>query len=529
MNSTGPYYQPATSSGYHESPLTQYTTPADEFSTLAEQLAAQVHPEDAQLRDLLLAASSTDGSQGGVPPFTPANSARGKRKRVGDSPTLRTNPSAKRAKQDPPHGSISAARAAGVHSAAALFRSPVPGSDKKYTRPPMSKLYASLKLTPEEFLHLQAAAKKYMLDPEHPERQEGVGIRAQGDNDMSKLRLFNTVREFLADRVGEAFFSEDAALAKDDSTDGPGFGDAHSPAQQRWVWPRDGNQIVSLVTPLMRRMVTNERQRMYANESRKGGKGTQCATGAGGELLDPRFHETTQGSPTPSNNVADASSGTAAGPVAHNADHSQQPPPPRCSTNVIQFIFTYDKVKLLRFDWPDPDGSPKHAHMTFDKLTTTVTEHASGVKAAISDANLSSRHRWSPRVLSPHADMARQKAAEALMKAREQRSTDIHSADEQGQPIPDATTPAVDLSEELRRELQSQVNEEPDEAQCKKPPEEADAATSETSEEINAHLKVFAPSGITEIMDAQQWDAVREEVAQCLWLEGCLRVAVDLS
>lgn len=50
------------------------------------------------------------------------------------------------------------ARAAGVHSAAALFRPPS-DSSKKYTRPPMSKLFASLELTPEDFLYLQAAAK----------------------------------------------------------------------------------------------------------------------------------------------------------------------------------------------------------------------------------------------------------------------------------------------------------------------------------------------------------------------------------
>ncbi|KAH6878343.1 hypothetical protein BKA58DRAFT_93524 [Alternaria rosae] len=166
------------------------------------------------------------------------------------------------------------ARAAGVHSAAALFRRSSERTSRKYTRPPMSKLFMSLQLSPENFLQLQALAKGYMLDTSHPERQSCVGNRGKGDTDMVKLRLFNCVRDFLNEGVGEQFFGEDVekpgekdaieaahALGEDKSL-GPG---------ERLTWPRDGNKIISLVTPLMRRMVTNERQRQYAIETRKGG------------------------------------------------------------------------------------------------------------------------------------------------------------------------------------------------------------------------------------------------------------------
>lgn len=164
------------------------------------------------------------------------------------------------------------ARAAGVHSAAALFRPLSESASRKYTRPPMSKLFMSLQLSPESFLQLQALAKAYMLDPNYPERQNCVGNRGRGDTDMVKLRLFNCVRDFLADEVGERFFGEfvqkpgqkeamDAARAL-------GEREINYP-EGRLNWPRDGNQIISLVTPLMRRMVTNERQRQYAVETRK--------------------------------------------------------------------------------------------------------------------------------------------------------------------------------------------------------------------------------------------------------------------
>ncbi|KAJ5766350.1 uncharacterized protein N7511_003966 [Penicillium nucicola] len=152
--------------------------------------------------------------------------------------------------------SLSDARAVGVHSAAALFRQP--SSNKKYTRPPISKMFSSLEISPENFLHLQAAAKNYMLNDEHPERRDCVGQRGKGDSEMVKLRLWNCVRQFLEQEGnGERFFGENVV--------NEGMG------PRAYIWPRDHHKIISLVIPLLRRMVTNERQRQYAIETRKGG------------------------------------------------------------------------------------------------------------------------------------------------------------------------------------------------------------------------------------------------------------------
>ncbi|KAJ5328912.1 hypothetical protein N7541_000960 [Penicillium brevicompactum] len=151
---------------------------------------------------------------------------------------------------------LSDARAVGVHSAAALFRQP--SSNKKYTRPPISKMFSSLEISPENFLHLQAAAKNYMLDDDHPERRDCVGQRGKGDTEMVKLRLWNCVRQFLeAEGNGERFFGENVP------------NEGMNP--RSYSWPRDQQKIISLVIPLLRRMVTNERQRRYAIETRKGG------------------------------------------------------------------------------------------------------------------------------------------------------------------------------------------------------------------------------------------------------------------
>lgn len=152
--------------------------------------------------------------------------------------------------------SLSDARAVGVHSAAALFRQP--SSNKKYTRPPISKMFTSLEISPENFLHLQAAAKNYMLNDDYPERRDCVGQRGKGDTEMVKLRLWNCVRQFLeAEGNGERFFGENVPNEGMDP--------------RTYIWPRDQHKIISLVIPLLRRMVTNERQRQYAIETRKGG------------------------------------------------------------------------------------------------------------------------------------------------------------------------------------------------------------------------------------------------------------------
>lgn len=74
----------------------------------------------------------------------------------------------------------------------------------------MASLFVSLQITAEEFLQLQAAAKDFMLDPEHPDRYETVGGKEKGDTDMVKLRLFSCVKTFLDDTWGERLWGKGA-------------------------------------------------------------------------------------------------------------------------------------------------------------------------------------------------------------------------------------------------------------------------------------------------------------------------------
>ncbi|KAI1907225.1 hypothetical protein LOZ53_005071 [Ophidiomyces ophidiicola] len=210
---------------------------------------------------------------GGPIPLSEANAAARKRKRgdpnvdpsitgnpnftTNSSETGLSNPNEYAARELSHRHSTSNTRVTGVYSAVALFRQPS-ATSKKYTRPPMSKLFTSLELSPENFLHLQAAAKAYMLDEDHPERRDCVGQRGKGDTEMVRLRLWNCVSDFLdKEGNGPRFFGEN------DVNEGM------EPRQM--VWPRDDQKIISLMMPLLRRMVTNERQRQYAIETRKGG------------------------------------------------------------------------------------------------------------------------------------------------------------------------------------------------------------------------------------------------------------------
>lgn len=191
---------------------------------------------------------------------------------------------------------------AGVHSAAALFRQP--STNKKHTRPPMSKLFSSLELSPENFLYLQAAAKAYMLDDQHPERRDCVGQRGKGDTEMVKLRLLNCVRTFLeAEGNGERFFGEHVV--------NEGMG------PRAYIWPRDQQKIISLVVPLLRRMVTNERQRQYAIETRKGGGDDRRRTQS-----NEAFPQLPQFSPDHSNQLSSHDT------RSHEFTQTMPPPPP---------------------------------------------------------------------------------------------------------------------------------------------------------------------------------------------------------
>ncbi|EXJ57071.1 hypothetical protein A1O7_07415 [Cladophialophora yegresii CBS 114405] len=146
------------------------------------------------------------------------------------------------------------------NSAAVLFREPSSKS-KKHTRPPLGKVFSSLELAPENFLRLQTAAKAFMLDEAHPERRDVVGHKKNsGGADLAKLNLWNCVDEFLSVHgYGEKYFT-------------PGAGSNIPNAPPRTLfWPQDSQFIIKLMMPLMRKMVTNERQRIYAAASRKQG------------------------------------------------------------------------------------------------------------------------------------------------------------------------------------------------------------------------------------------------------------------
>lgn len=122
----------------------------------------------------------------------------------------------------------------GSQSATALLRNPAT-TTKRHTRPPMSKLYTSLELDPENFLHLQAVAKTYMLDPHHPERGDCVGQRGKGDSEAVKLKLWNTAARFLVEEghgyshFGQQVLGEQGSL-------------------RTMIWPQDKSRVSS-ITP----------------------------------------------------------------------------------------------------------------------------------------------------------------------------------------------------------------------------------------------------------------------------------------
>ncbi|KAF2132166.1 hypothetical protein P153DRAFT_185452 [Dothidotthia symphoricarpi CBS 119687] len=297
------------------------------------------------------------------------------------------------------------ARAAGVHSAAALFRRSAEKTSRKYTRPPMSKLFMSLQLSPENFLQLQAHAKTYMLDSTHPERQNCVGNRGKGDTDMVKLRLFNCVRDFLDDGVGDQFFGEHVEKQGEAEAfeAARALGEEKMPSVgEKLLWPRDGNKIISLVTPLMRRMVTNERQRMYAIETRKGGAKKKDTEGSVDTTtqhdsvsngLGSAVDQTSQ--PVFDSSLAQAqpqlsqpeSPLTAISVTSGQLAYTQPPTTPRKSSNAAERICRTTSVPTQIFDYgpelnlPLPRNDP--AEPCLNRINIFLTLASNGTKQGV--------------------------------------------------------------------------------------------------------------------------------------------------
>ena len=210
-------------------------------------MADSAYPDDIQFAGLVQAATAAADEQ----TRTSTSGGLRKRKRTDAEDGFNIDPSMMA-------DEISTLSSSLQNSAAVLFREPSQKS-KKYSRPPLGKVYASLELAPENFLRLQSAGKDFMLDPAHPERREVVGHRRHsGGTDVAKLKLWNCVEQFLRDEGhGDAFFGAEA-----------GQGIPGAP-ERTLFWPEDAQKIIRACMPLMRKMVTNERQRVYAAETRK--------------------------------------------------------------------------------------------------------------------------------------------------------------------------------------------------------------------------------------------------------------------
>ncbi|KIV89779.1 hypothetical protein PV10_07157 [Exophiala mesophila] len=214
-------------------------------------MSDSLHSDDLHLAGLVLAATAAADEEGRTP------HAQGKRRRDDEETHLDgpyyQNPIDQTSSQTAP------ANGPSLHSSASvLFREPSMTS-RKYSRPPLGKVFTSLQLAPENFLRLQTAAKAFMLDEAHLERRDVVGHQKQsGAADVAKLNLWNCVEDFLSTHgYGEKYFA-------------PGVGGDIPDAPARTLsWPADRQTIIKLMMPLMRKMVTNERQRVYAAESRK--------------------------------------------------------------------------------------------------------------------------------------------------------------------------------------------------------------------------------------------------------------------
>lgn len=96
----------------------------------------------------------------------------------------------------------------------------------------MSSVFFDLELGIDEFVQIQAAAKQYMLDPNHPDRDQCVNPN-RDEFSNTKLKMWETCKAFLEDEGwGERLWGADAPYIDE--------------PERTLKWPNDKNKYVPL-------------------------------------------------------------------------------------------------------------------------------------------------------------------------------------------------------------------------------------------------------------------------------------------
>jgi hypothetical protein len=348
-------------------------------------MADSEYPDDVQFAGLVQAATAAADEQMRTP------SALGKRKR--DDGVLEQVSAAfdDDLGEGAPHPTTPSTSSQLQSSASILFREPSSKS-RKYSRPPLGKVFASLELAPENFLRLQNAAKAFMLDEAHPERREVVGHKKNiGGSDVAKLNLWNCVEEFLTVHgYGEKYWA-------------PGAGDDIPGAPQRTLfWPQDRQTIIKMLMPLMRKMVTNERQRMYAAATRKQGTGkngvdeqTPVEPDESNVAEDDTVNAT---GPEPGNHQVDSQPPVSVPRTNLSSSNNESHPSPTFKQSTVLYVNVVSiKAGALRRIIPRFDLAPESA----PSLSSLISEVDKRRKTAADNADLTSEFRPTVKVWLP--------------------------------------------------------------------------------------------------------------------------------
>ncbi|KAJ9643560.1 hypothetical protein H2199_004239 [Coniosporium tulheliwenetii] len=403
-------------------------------------------------------------------------------------------------------GKISAA------SAIALYRPENKDLKTRCTRLPMAKLFGAFQVPPEEFLELHAAAKQYMLDPAYPERRDCIGERAKGETQVGKVKLANFVKDFLEkDGIGERFFGENAVVATPVPREGAGGGEedgGDGGSQQRKIWPRDAKDIITILTPLLRRMVTNERQRLYALEQRVAkNKDPASTTGDGQQHQDepPEDSDPTTITPIPAEQA-----------IAKDPQRAYRP----SAENVLYILITKRNFKLLpRIDIP---AQQSYHPISFQALYDLIEHQVRTALGYPTERSRSSSAHSIPTVPNGGNDGLRA-TAEAGERALSAELADGQVQSRRGSDQPSLTSdyqlsveqPHTPMTEPLAPHPPNGYVTEQPQAQPLPPPKF----------EIRAHT----PHGLVLVRSAQAWEEVKVEAAQAIWMEGTLRVIVRVE
>jgi hypothetical protein len=139
-----------------------------------------------------------------------------------------------------------------TNSPPATTITPSGDTPRRSSRPAVDVIFNGTQLAPMPYIKLNDDVHAFMINTDHPERLDIIGTKRRiGSLEAAKNKLHDLAEQFVSEGAGENFYAPNA------------YADVPNAPVRTMFWPQNYHDIVRAIKPIMRKVVTNERARVY--------------------------------------------------------------------------------------------------------------------------------------------------------------------------------------------------------------------------------------------------------------------------